>query len=235
MPEIQHPNCYQCNARLKSVFCGLCAEETELVSASKKFFIYKKGELIFKSGMRPRGLYCVYNGKIKLTQTNADGKEQIIHLAKSGDILGYRAILSEDKYSCSAIAIEDSTLCLIPSGLFTSLVEKNPKLAFEIFRLFSNELKIAENNITSLAQKSVKVRLAQSIFLLKGCYGVEKDNCTIDITITREEIASIVGTSRETVIRFLSELQKDKVIELNGKKIKIIDYKKLTEAANIFD
>lgn len=235
MPEIQHPNCYKCNARLKSVFCELNPEEIQLLNSSKKHTVYKKGQVIFNEGVRPRGLFCVHEGKVKITQLGVDGKEQIIHLAKDGDILGYRAILSNDNYSCTATAIENSSLCFVPSNLFTGMVEKNPKLTFEILRLFSNELKVAERNITDLAQKSVKERLAQSILLLKESYGFEKDSCTINITITREEIASIVGTARETIIRFLSELHKDKVIELTGKKIKIIQYQKLIMAANIFD
>src|SRR5581483_8464996 len=130
-------------------------------------------------------------------QNGTDGKEHIMHLAKTGDVMGYRAILSGDKYSCSAVAMETSSVCFIPSNYFIGMVEKDARFAFKIIHLFSDELKTAEHSITDMAQKTVKERLAQSILLLKESYGFEPDGCTIDISITREEIASIVGTARE--------------------------------------
>lgn len=232
---MEHRECQHCEARLKSVFCELNRSEVERLDAAKKCIVFKKGEKIFEEGAYPRGLYCVGNGKIKVTQTGVDGKEQIIHLAKDGDVMGYRAILSGDKYSCSATAMGDSSLCFIPSRFFIEMVEKNPRFTFQIIRLFSEELKTAERNITDTAQKSVKERLAQSILLLKESYGFEKDGLTINIAITREEIASIAGTVRETAIRILSDFSKNKIIELTGKKIKILNHQKLVEIANVFD
>lgn len=234
MAEIQHTNCSQCSSRFKSVFCELEPYQTQRLNTAKKNIVFKKGEMIFKEGTHPRGLYCVQNGKIKVMQTGIDGKEQIIYLAKNGDIMGYRAILSGDTYSCSAKAIEDSNVCFVPLSLFTGMIETNAKLSLKLLHLLSNELKIAERNITTIAQQPVRERLAQTILLLKESYDVEADGCTINVSITREDIANIVGTARESVIRLLFELQKDKIIELKGKKIKILDHKKLANEANMF-
>jgi CRP-like cAMP-binding protein len=195
----------------------------------------EKGGTVFQEGSYPGGLYCVDNGKIKIVQLGIDGKEQILHLAKNGDVMGYRAILSGDKYSCSAIALEDSALCFIPKEVFQSMVKDNSNIALHLIHLFSRELKDAERKITTIAQRPVKERLAQSILLLKESYGFEKDGMTIHIVITREEIANIAGTTRETAIRFLSEFNQDKIIELTGKKIKILQLKNLCEVANLFD
>lgn len=221
--------------RFKSIFCELNTDEAHLLDLTKKCIKYKKGEFIFHEGAYPRGLYCVYNGKIKVTQVGVDGKEQIVHLAKNADVMGYRAILGGDKYSCSAIALEDSLLCFIPKDVFFSLVEKNSKVALQVIHLFSKELRDAEKKITSIAQRPVKERIAQSLLLLKECYGLEKDGCTINISITREEIANISGTTRETAIRILFELKDDTIIDLPGKKIKILRPDALLKIANVFD
>jgi CRP/FNR family transcriptional regulator, polysaccharide utilization system transcription regulator len=154
-------------------------------------------------------------------------------LVKGGDVMGYRALLSGDKYSCSAVALENSSICFIPTRVFVSMVEKDPKLAFKIINLFSNELKTAERNITDISRKSVKERLAQSLLLLKESYGLEDDNATINVVMTREDIASIVGTARETVIRLLFDLEREGLIVLEGKKIKIVNQSSLVRLANM--
>lgn len=235
MHEIAQPDCYYCGSRFKSIFHELNVGEVQELNASKFCRIYRKGQTIFEEGAYPQGLYCVNNGKIKITQSGSDGKEQIIHLAKNGDVMGYRALLSADKYSGSAVTLEDSSLCFIPAKIFINMVEQNAKLALRIIHLFSDELKAAEKTITDIAQKTVKERLAQSILMLNQCYGAEKDGKTVNIQITREELANIVGTARETVTRSLLELDKEKIIELAGKKIKILDRDKLVATANVFD
>jgi len=156
-----------------------------------------------------------------VSQLGLDGKDQILHLAKDGDVMGYRATLSGDIYSCSATAIEQSHICFIPKDVFISLVEKNSKLALQIIHLFSQELKKIETNLTKITQRPVKERIAQSLLLLKNKYGVENDNATINITIKREEIANMAGTTRETATRVLYHLQENNIIELLGKKLKL--------------
>ena len=235
MPEATKPVCYYCNVRSKSLFGDLNLGEVTELDLSKTCGMYKKGQKIFEEGAYPHGLYCVNNGKVKIVQAGVDGKEQIIHLAKNGDIMGYRAILSGDKYSCSAIALEPSSLCFIPSATFLSMIEKDSSMALKVIQLLSTELKNAENTITNFAQKSVKERLAQSILLLKESYGFEEDGRTIDLSITREELANIVGTARETVTRLLLDFNKNKSIELIGKKIRILDQEELIKVANVFD
>lgn len=228
-------NCINCAVREKSIFCELNATEVQALNASRGTVEYKKGDLIFSEGTTPRGLYCVSNGKIKVSQLGVDGKEQIVHLAKDGDVMGYRAILSGDTYSCTATAIEDSSLCFIPKNIFLAMVEGNSKLALQIVNLFSIELKEAEKKITRTAQRPVKERLAQCLLLLKESYGFEEDGITINVTTTREELANIAGTTRETATRLLYELNNDKIIELCGKKIKIIHLQNLTKEARLFD
>jgi CRP-like cAMP-binding protein len=235
MNQTTHISCLQCNSRLRSIFDSVGSMDIEVMDTGKTCQLFKKGETIFEEGTYPHGLYCISNGKVKITQTGSDGREHIVHLSKDGDLMGYRAVLGGDKYSCSAVALENSSICFIPTRVFISMVEKDPKLAFKIIHLLSNELKVAERSITDIAQKSVKERLAQGLLLLKESYGLETDDATINVAITREDIASIVGTARETVIRTLFELDREGVIHLDGKKIKIVDPGKLLRLANIND
>ncbi len=235
MNQTAHISCLQCNSRMRSIFDSVGSMDLEVMDSAKTCQQFKKGETIFEEGTYPHGLYCISNGKVKVTQTGSDGREHIVHLSKDGDVMGYRAVLSGDKYSCSAVALENSSVCFIPTKVFVSMVEKDPKLAFKIIHLLSNELKVAERGITDIAQKSVKERLAQGLLLLKESYGFESDNATLNVAMTREDIANIVGTARETVIRLLFELDREGVIHLDGKKIKIVDQGKLLRLANIFD
>lgn len=232
MNPIENLNCQNCKVRNQSIFDGLSIVEMNLLEQIKSRFSIKKGESLFLEGVFPKGLYCLNKGKIKLSQTGFDGKEQIVHLAHEGDILGYRALFGEDQYSCSATSIEDSNVCFIPKKLFYDFVKNNAKLLFKIANLLSEELKQAERKITTTAQQPVKDRIAQCILLLIKNYGYEKDNTTLNIIIKRQEIASLSGTTRETATRILYQFKSDKIIDLLGKKIKIIDFNKLSNLAN---
>ena len=179
------------------------------------------------------GLYCINTGKIKLFITGHDGKEQILRFAKEGNIIGYRALLCDEPYHCSAIVIEDTSLCFIPKNTFLSLLEQNAQLSLSLIKLLGTNLKEAEQHIVSMSQKNVRERVAEALLFFKAVYGMESDQKTIQIKLSREEIADYVGTSTETAIRFLSELNSDKIIATEGKKIRILDLARLQRTAGI--
>lgn len=228
-------DCSECNIRLKSIFCDLHRDDLLKLSDSKRVITVKKGQVIYHEDTFPKYLYCLNEGKIKITQTGLDGKEQILKLVSSGDVLGYRAILCGDKYSTTATAIEDCSICILPVGLFFTLVKENNNVAFKVIQLFSKELKDAEKKIINVTHRPVSERIAQSLLLLKESYGYENDDCTIKITVKREEIASIAGTTRETATRMLLELKEKEIIELAGKRIKILKHTELLKTANVID
>ena len=232
MIALENINCINCKARSQSIFEGLNNEELKLLESIKNRFSIKKGESLFTEGVFPKGLYCLNEGKIKLSQIGFDGKEQIVHLAHDGDILGYRALFGEDQYSCSAMSIEHSKVCFIPKSQFYNFVKNNAKLLIKIANLLSEELKQAERKITITAQQPVKDRVAQCLLVLIKNYGYEKDNSTINIVVKRQEIAGLSGTTRETATRILYQLKSNKIIDLIQKKIKILDLNKLKEIAN---
>jgi CRP-like cAMP-binding protein len=144
-------------------------------------------------------------------------------------------LLSGDTYGSSAVAIEDTQVCFIPKELFINVIKKDSNFAFELMKLLSDELHNAEIKITHLSQKPVRERLAETLLFIKTTYGYEDDGETLNVRLSREEIANLVGTATESTIRLLSEFKKDGLIGLEGKKIKIINQQKLLKTANIQD
>jgi len=233
MVKLGLPECSECNIRMKSIFCELSVNEVQTLNDAKKNIKFKKGQTIYYEDSYPRCLYCINYGMVKITQMGIDGKEQIVHLAHTGDIIGYSAILCGDKYSSTAVAMEDTSLCIIPIDLFFTYVKQNQNVAFKLIHLFSKNLKDAEKKIINIIQRPVKERIAQSLLLLKESYGYESDGRTLKISIKRDELASIAGTTRETATRILLDLKKKKIIELSGKKIIIIKHTELLKIAKV--
>lgn len=232
--QFEQPICDKCTSRFGNVFCALNSAQVSEMSAEKNCSIYKKGQVIFNEGNRPSGMYCINRGKIKIFQTGEEGKEQILRLAKEGDILGYRSLISGDAYSASASVMEDATVCFIPKSSFFEFLQTNSELSSKMMQLLSHDLKETENRLIVLAQKSVRERMAETILMLNEFYGADKEG-VINSIVSRDDIANIVGTATETTIRILSDFKSEKLIELLGKKIKIINRPGILKAAHVFD
>ena len=228
-------SCEECTTRSKSIFCKLKPEEVQELSANRGCNHYSKGQFVFFEGARPTGLYCIYSGKIKVYKIKGSGKTQIVRLAKDGDILGYRSLLTGEMYSSFATVLEDAQICYIPKNVFQGLIKKNSDFSLKVIDLFAQELLKAEEQITSLALKPVRERVAEGLILLKQFFGVKPDGVTLDVKLTREEIGSIVGTATETVVRVLSEFKESKIIALDKRSIQILDIDKLVHIANLYD
>lgn len=233
--KLETPSCDTCQSRLNNVFCTLTDRQLTELSVEKSCNLYRKGQLVFFEGNRPTGLFCVNKGKIKIYQIGIEGKEQIIRLAKDGDIIGYRSLISSETYTASAAVIEDAMICFLPRKTFFDLLQSNSELSTRMMKLLSHDLKAAEKRITGLAQKPVRERLAETLLMLSEFYGLDKDTLSIKANLSREDIANIVGTATETAIRILSEFRAEKIINLLGKKIQVLNHELLVKAANIYD
>ncbi len=232
--DIPVPFCDKCAMESGSLFRHLTHEEVDLVNYEKEFRQYKRGEVLYREGSRISGFYCLHSGIIKVFKTGFDGKEQIIRFARPGDIIAYRSVLSNEVACTSAKVIEDSRVCFIPSEILISLVKSNSNYAFEILKLACHELGEANSFITDIAQKTVRERLAEILLYLVNDFGLDDQNF-LQISLTREELANIVGTATESVIRLLSEFKSDRLLELNGRKIRILNKKGLEKISNVFD
>jgi CRP/FNR family transcriptional regulator len=203
--------------------------QLEEIISSTTCSMFKKGQTIFNDGNFPQGTYYVNKGVMKLVRTNNEGKEQILRFAKSGDFIGYRALIAEEPFVATAICIEETIVCFIPRNIFFKILDENHGMTKEVMKSLSHDLGVVEERVQSLAQKSVRERLAETLLFLQHTFSGHSDaeDGVIHITLPREDIANIVGTATETIIRLLSEFKHDKYIELDGKKIKIINKQKL--------
>ncbi|MFC2100604.1 Crp/Fnr family transcriptional regulator [Bacteroidota bacterium] len=238
MKTPDNPMCDTCDARLRSFFCDLERCDLLDVSINKTYNIYKKGQSIFFEGRRPLGVYCLHSGKIKITKNGINGKEQIVRFTLPGDLLGIRALIGGREYSASAIALEDSVICFISKKVFLDILKKYPDINQCVMIYLSRMLEEAENKMTSLAQKPVRERLAEALILLNEIYNRESPTSIsreYSICLSREDLASIVGTATESVIRLLSEFKEEKLISANGRRITLLDIRGIKKVGNIFN
>ncbi len=224
----------ECDVMHQSIFSCLTAVELQLFDEHKSCLVFKKGQHIFNEGNYPLGVYCIDDGKVKLERSGDEGKMQIVRMAKAGNIIGYRALFCNEKYNATAVAIEDTNICFIPKDVFNTALQSNNHLAQSFIRLLASDLRKAEDHLTELAQNPVRERMAKALLFLKNTYGLEEDNATINIALTREEIADLVGTATETAIRLLSELKHEGVVAFCGKKIKITNMPVLIKASRCY-
>lgn len=227
------PLCGKCAPESCSMFRHLTPEETEILNFEKDFRQYKRGDILYQEGNRISGFFCINNGIIKVFKTGFDGKEQIIRFAKRGDFIAYRSVLSNEPACTSAKVIEDTSVCFIPAEILIQLIKTNPSFSLELLKLACHELGEANSFITDIAQKTVRERLAEILILLVHDFGLDEEKY-LKISLTREELANIVGTATESVIRLLSEFKADKLVELNGRKIKVLNIKGLEKISNVF-
>lgn len=220
---MQHFNCQNCAVRSESIFSNVDSENLSSINEFKVCKFYEKGDYLFHEGDDPKGIFCLRSGKIKVSKIGADGKEQITHLIHAGQNLGHRALFGEEQYSGSAVALENVHACFIPKKGMEEAAKKNPEIVWAVAKLLAKELREAESTITHLAQDSVRDRLIGALKTLTETYGYTRDSVTINAQIKRQDLADLVGASRETVTRQLYNLQNDNLILLSGKKITILD------------
>jgi CRP/FNR family transcriptional regulator len=221
----KHVSCATCQARKNSLFSANFDENLSHLEEHKSCSYFKKNQPLFIEGSFPRGVYCLNQGKVKVFARGDEGKEQIIHIAKEGEIIGFRAMFSGDMYKVSATALEDANICFISKDDFLDMIDTNPTLRNGIMRELSKELGDRAVFITNMAQKSVRERLAAALIILDDVYSGEQ------INLTREDLANFVGTATETLIRLLKDLKEECVIDIHTRKLEIIDKDKLMKIA----
>lgn len=231
-------NCNNCTVKDLGIFCNNTVPELDEISKHKITNHYKKGQTLFVQGNHPFGIYCVKKGNIKLTKVGQEGKESIVRIVKNGEILGHRSIFDHAYYSATATAIEDTTVCFLDKKHILKLIAENPSISLKIIEILSHDMGMAENKLSSYHQKNVRERLAELLLTLKETHGekiadVGAVKWKINLKLTREEMATMIGTANETLIRYISEFKEEDLIEQNGKFIIIKNTEKLLDWANI--
>ena len=223
--------CEQCIVREFSSLKALSKNELLKISDCKTSHIIKKGEVIFEEGENVNGIYCIKDGICKLTKLSANGKDHIVKLVTKGELLGQRSMISEEPVNLSAIALEDMEVCFIPKTEVMGFFDKNNQFSMSVMKSICGDLKDADDHMVNLAQKTVKERLAETLLYLQDTFGKNEDN-SLKVQLSRDELASIIGTATESCIRLLSDFKKSGLIELTGKKIVLKDIAKLKKLAD---
>jgi len=218
--------CEQCIVRELSSLKALGKEELLHMAKCKTSFSIKKGQAIFEEGDQINGVYCIQGGVCKMTKLSANGRDQIVKLVKSGELLGQRSMISEEPVNLTAVALEDMEVCFIPKQEIMQYFNSNNQFSMQVMKTICGDLREADDHMVSMAQKSVKERLAETLLYLEENFGKAADG-SLHIQLTREELAGMIGTATESCIRLLSELNKLGLIELQGKRIYLKDRNKL--------
>lgn len=227
-------SCDSCDARSEGIFCELNRSELLDISEHKIFNSFKKGQTLFIQGNHPFGIYCINKGNIKVTKTGTDGKETIVRIVHTGDILGHRSLFTDDDYMATATAMEDTEVCFIDKKFILKVIEENPSVALHVINKLSRDMGAAEKKLSSLHQKNVRERLAELLLSLKATHGIiENNRWKIELKLTREEMATMIGTANETLIRFMTEFKEANIIEQEGKILYIKDEEELLNWANL--
>jgi len=206
----------------------------ERVQRGKTCTRYKKGQVLFHEGTRPLGVFCVNSGRIKVYRVGMDGKEQITRISAAGDLLGYKALLSEQHYAQTAEALDDCIVCFVAKEDFLSLLHPDSSFYMDLLKAVCDENSQMAEKMTRMAQQSVRQRLALTLVMLKETYGIEQDtDGDIEINLTREDLANIVGTATESLIRLLQGFKKDGLIETRGRKIRVLDTEGLIATSKV--
>lgn len=218
------------NFNSQTILVGLPEPDYNLLMVHARDERYNKGEIIFREGAKPAGIYYIQSGKVKKYKIDNLGKEQIIYVANVGELIGYHAVLATENYPDSAAALENTLITFIPAEDFLEVINHSTELSKRLLKNLSHEFGVLVNNISVFAQRPVRERIAIALIILREKFKHETEPGLI--SISRDDIAHMAGTTRENVTRFLTEFKNDKIIESRGRKILVTDIKKLVALSN---
>lgn len=211
------------NEDMADIWSILSSEEKRLVADNLVIHTFKKNQVIYAEGDDPEFLWCLFKGKVKKTKEGVGGRVQILRLIRPVQYFGYRAFFAEEKYVSSATAIEPSIIGALPMTLVREIIHNNIELAWFFIRELSHNLGGSDTKIVNLTQKHIRGRLAEAIMVLLDNYGYEDDNSTLKIYMAREDLANLSNMTTSNAIRTLSTFVKEKILVVDGRRIKIIN------------
>lgn len=208
-------------------------EQKEYVRNNYSVFTYRRNQIIYKEGETPDGLLCLIEGKVKIYKEGVGGRGQIVRMVKENSFFGYRALFAEEAYITSALAIEETTVIKIPRMVVFELLRTNNSLAITFIKNLSIDLGFSNQQTVSLTQKHIRGRLAEALLFLIETYGFEQDQATLNIYLSREDLANLSNMTTSNAIRTLSNFSNEKLIAVDGRKIKILDEVNLRRISNL--
>jgi CRP/FNR family transcriptional regulator len=213
-----------------SLFQGVSSERIRLLSAQAIYKKFKPGEMVIGETDPIRSFYVVISGQLKLYRSSAEGKEQTLQLLGPGDPFGLCTAFATDSFPASAMAIEESTVLLIPGMVMETIARQEPALLFNIIQILSHRLKESMTLIESLALKEIPGRLASFLRHASARAAADKKT-TVELTISQRELAKIIGATPEALSRALRKMANDGILSTAGRVITILDHKALEQLA----
>jgi CRP-like cAMP-binding protein len=220
--------CTNCANKYKSIFCKL--EEAALtdISEHKVMNNFKRGQVLFHEGNPAFGAYCISNGKIKLTKLSENGKETLIHIAGPGDIVGFQHMLQAGSNDVTATALEESQVCFLDRQFLQKLVKEENSCAMELLGHVARDMTALQERMTGIQSRSVRERVEFLLIELGSRFGTDdSEGVRLNVQLSRDEMASMLGMATETLIREISMLKEEKFLKQDGKTIILLNKKNL--------
>ncbi len=208
---------------MSELWNALLPEEKRIVTDNFEISTYKKNHVIYAEGEDPEYLWCLLKGKVKMYKTGIGERVQILRLYSPVQYFGYRAYFADEPYVSSVGAVEESTLGRVPMKMVEKLIRGNNDLAMFFIHELSRNLGGSDTKIVNLTQKHIRGRLAEALLILRDNYGLEDDGATLSIYMSREDLASLSNMTTANAIRTLAAFVAEKLILVDGRKIKIIN------------
>lgn len=221
------------SSTLSDIWRMLTEKEKDMIRKDARFVNYKRNEMIYFEDEHPKDLMCLLRGKVKIFKNGVGGRNQIIRMIRPYQYFGYRAYFADEPYVTAASAFEESTICLISMEVVAELLRTNGNFALFFIQLLSVDLGIADHRVVSLTQKHVRGRLAETLIFLRDDFGYQDDGMTIDIYLSREDLANLSNMTTSNAIRTLSIFVDERLILLDGRKIKILDEDRLRKISRM--
>ncbi len=218
---------------ISDIWKVLVPEQMEYLKNNYEVRKYKRNEIIYCEGETPTHLLCLVKGKVKIFKSGVGGRSQIVRMIKPYETFAYRAMFAEEDFVTGCSAFEPCVIYAIPKAVIKKLISQNSQLSWYFIHALSVDLGIADARAVSLTQKHIRGRLAESLLFLKENYGLEEDGATISIYLSREDLASLSNMTTSNAIRTLSNFVSEKIITMDGRKIKIIDEEHLKRISKI--
>jgi CRP/FNR family transcriptional regulator, polysaccharide utilization system transcription regulator len=222
----------QCTSLEGSVLSELTEKERCVIRNYSLTVNFKKGQNIFEQGKGAEGLFCIQQGKIKVALESNDGQRVTVNLYADQGTIGHQSLFSSTNIY-TATCLTDSTVCFLPKNVLRSYLPLHPSMASRVNEIISKEFIQLNELVLSMRTKSVVQRLAEGLIKLQNIFGKDKHD-NIDIELTKEEIAFLVGSSTESIFRTLSDFKKKRFIEIRERRIKILNETKLRSMGKIF-
>ncbi len=228
-------SCFHCDARGTSEWCPLEAEDLRLLNQAKVGNTYQPGQSVFYQGNPCLGIYCIESGTVAVRKTDPHGNSVIVRLAHSGETLGYRAFFAGAPYRAGADALTQARICFIDKTAVRTMMDRNPAVAQAFLRHMARDLEDAEEARLKATSLSARAQLAGLLLVLKQRFGTMARDGTliIELPLSRQDLAAVIGTRPETVARAVRALEQAKVAQFNGRSVVIPDLDALMDEADL--